>query len=147
MPWTEITQKHYERQSERYSSDTTDEEWAVISPLLPGPNRLARSRKVDLRDVWDAIGYVAASGCACSLVTKDFPLVSTVRYYFYRWREEGLLAEIKRELVAMARIAQARLSQSSAGVIDTQSVKTTENTSLSGYDAGKKRSKAASATS
>ena len=60
MAWTETSRKHYERQTERYSSDTTDEEWAVISPLLPGPNRLARPRKVDLRDVWDAIGYVAA---------------------------------------------------------------------------------------
>ena len=138
MAWTETSRKHYERQTERYSSDTTDEEWAVISPLLPGPNRLARPRKVDLRDVWDAIGYVAASGYACSLVAKDFPPVSTVRYYFYRWRNEGLLAEIKRELVAMARIAEGRLSQPTAGVIDSQSVKRTENTSLSGYDAGKK---------
>ena len=138
MPWTEPTRKHYERQTDRYSSDTTDEEWAVIAPLLPGPNRLGRPRKVDLRAVWDAIGYVAASGCAWSLLPKDFPPVSTVRYYFYRWRDEGLLVEINRELVAMARIAEGRLSQPTAGVIDSQSVKTTENTSLSGYDAGKK---------
>jgi len=138
MPWTETTRKHYERRSDRYSSDATDEEWAIIAPLLPGPNRLGRPRKVDLRDVWDAIGYVAASGCAWSLLPKDFPPVSTVRYYFYRWRNEGLLAEINRELVAMARIVEGRLSQPTAGVIDSQSVKTTENTSLSGYDAGKK---------
>lgn len=138
MPWTETTRKYYERKSDRYSSDTTDKEWAVITPLLPSPNRLGRPREVDLRDVWDAIGYVAASGCAWSLLPKDFPPVSTVRYYFYRWRDEGLLAEINRELVAMARIAEGRQSQPTAGVIDSQSVKTTENTSLSGYDAGKK---------
>lgn len=138
MPWTETTRQHYERQCERYSSDTTDEEWAIIAPLLPGRNRLGRPRKIDLRDVWDAIQYIAASGCAWSLLPKSFPPVSTVRYYFYRWRDNGLLVEINRELVAMARIAEGRHSQPTAGVIDSQSVKTTENTSLSGYDAGKK---------
>lgn len=138
MPWTETTRKHYERQAERYSSDTTDEEWAVIAPLLPGPNRLGRPRKVVLRDVWDAIGYIAAAGCAWSLLPQDFPPVSTVRYYFYRWRDDGLLAEINRELVALAREMEGRSSQPTAGVIDSQSVKTTENTSLSGYDAGKR---------
>ncbi len=138
MPWTEITRKHYERGTGRYSSDTTDEEWAIISPLLPGRNRFGRPREVDLRDIWDAIGYIAAAGCAWSLLPKDFPPVSTVRYYFYRWRDNGLLSEINRELVALARRAEGRNCQPTAGVIDSQSVKTTENTSLSGYAAGKR---------
>ena len=63
MPWTETTRKHYEGETERYSSDATDEEWALISPLLPGPNRLGSSSDVELRDVWDAIN-IAAAGCA-----------------------------------------------------------------------------------
>lgn len=138
MPWTESTRKRYERKAPRYSSDVTDEEWAVVAPLLPCRNRLGRPRRVELRLVWDAIQYVAASGCAWSLLPKDFPPVSTVRYYFYRWRDGGLLAEINRMLVAMARTAAGRSSQPTAGVIDSQSVKTTENTSLSGFDAGKR---------
>ena len=67
MLWTETTRKHYERQFAWYSGDMTDDAWAVIAPLLPGRNQLGRRckvelRKVDLRDVWDAIQYIVASG-------------------------------------------------------------------------------------
>lgn len=138
MAWTEITRAHHNRKTARYPSDLTAEEWAVVWPLLPGPNRLGRPRTVELRAIWDAIQYIAASGCAWSLLPRDFPPVSTVRYYFYRWRDSGLLAEINRALVAQARVAAGRGMQPTAGVIDSQSVKTSENTSLSGFDAGKR---------
>ena len=138
MAWTEITRKRYERNADRYASDLTDAEWSVVAPLLPGRSRVGRPRKVDLRDVWEAIQYIASAGCAWSLLPKDFPPVSTVRYDFYHWRDSRLLHEINRMLVAAARRAQGRDSRPTAGVIDSQSVKTSENTSLSGYDAGKR---------
>lgn len=138
MPWTEITRKRYERKAARYASDMTDAEWSVVVRLLPGRNRLGRPRKVNLRDIWDAIQYIAAAGCAWSLLPKDFPPVSTVRYYFYRWRNDGLLHEINRVLVVLARRKEGRKERPTAGVIDSQSVKTSENTSLRGFDAGKK---------
>ena len=138
MAWTELTRAQHSRKTERYPSDLTAEEWAVVQPLLPGPNRLGRPRRVDLRRVWNAIQYIAASGCAWSLLPREFPPVSTVRYYFYRWRDSGLFAEINRVLVAQARQAAGRDAQPTAGVIDSQSVKASENTSLSGFDAGKR---------
>lgn len=138
MAWTELTRAQHNRETGRYPSDLTEAEWAVVQPFLPGPYRLGRPRRVDLRQVWNAIQYIAASGCAWSLLPREFPPVSTVRYYFYRWRDSGLFADINRALVARARQAAGREAQPTAGVIDSQSVKTSENTSLSGYDAGKR---------
>jgi len=133
MAWTELTRAQHNRKTGGYPSDLTDSEWAVVQPLLPGRNRLGRLRKV-----WNAIQYIAASGCAWSLLPRDFAPVSNLRYYFYRWRDNGLLAEINRALVAQARHAAGRNAQPTVGVIDSQSVKTSENTSLSGFDAGKR---------
>ncbi len=138
MAWTEFTRAQHIRNTKPYPSDLTDAEWNIVRPLLPGRNRLGRTREVKLRRIWNAIQYIAASGCAWSMLPKDFPPVSTVRYYFYCWRDDGLLVEINRKLVAAARGAAGRDVQPTAGVIDSQSVKTSENTSLSGYDAGKK---------
>ncbi len=120
MAWTEFTRKQYERTAERYSSDVTDMEWAVVGPLLPGRNMLGRPREVDLRSVWDAIQYIASAGCAWALLPKDFPPVSTVRYHFYSWRDSGLLAEVNRSLVARAREREGREVTPTAGVIDSQ---------------------------
>ena len=138
MAWTDLTREQPKQDTTRYPSDLTDAEWAIVGPLLPGPNRLGRPRTVDLRRVWDAIRYLAAAGCAWSLLPKDFPPVSTVRYYFHSWRNDGLVTVINRDLVATARRAQGRDARPTAGVIDSQSVKTSENTSLSGFDAGKR---------
>lgn len=111
MAWTEFTRKQHERTSPRYTSDVTDAEWSIIGPLLPSPNPLGRPREVDLRSVWDAVQYIASAGCAWSLLPKDFPPVSTVRYYFYGWRDNGLLAEVNRALVVLAREAEAASQQ------------------------------------
>ncbi len=138
MAWTEFTRAQHMRETKCYPSDLTDAEWNIVRSLLPGRNRPGRPRKVHLRRVWNAIQYLAAAGCAWSLLPKDFPAVSTVRYYFHLWRDDGLLARINRHLVAAVRLAAGRDVQPTAGVIDSQSVKTSENTSLSGYDAGKR---------
>ncbi len=81
--WTEITRRQYRRAGCRYSSGTTDAEWAVIAPFMPARRGLGRPRKVDLRAVVDAIFYLAAAGCAWNLLPWEFPAVSTVQGYFY----------------------------------------------------------------
>ncbi|MFE1369172.1 IS5 family transposase [Streptomyces anulatus] len=126
-----------------YPSDLTEEQWALIEPLLPaarvGPKG-GRREKHPRRRIVDAISYVVRTGCAWRQLPKDFPPWPTVYWYFTWWHDDGTVERVHDTLRGRVREADGRAAEPSAGLIDSQSVRTADTVPAGtrGFDAGKK---------
>ncbi len=140
--WSTENRGRYDRTKLRYPSDLTDDEWALINPLIPPAKRGGNKRTIAEREVVNGIMYILATGCQWAALPKGLPPRSTVNDYMRRWTDDGTLGRIHHALYVKCREQAGRRVSPTAAIIDSQSVKAAEKGGVSidpaGYDAGKK---------
>ncbi len=129
----------YNRDHLRYPSDLTDEEWALIEPLIPPGKPGGGKRTVNLREVVNGLMYVLSTGCQWRAIPKDLPPRSTVHDYFDLWAWDRTLDRIHHALYAACREQAEREVAPSAAIIDSQSVKSAEKGGLASTRRGTMR--------
>ena len=115
-----------------YPSDLTDEQWARLAPHLPKAQPRGAPRRVNLREIVNALLYLSRSGCQWRMLPHDLPPWETVYAYFSHWRGDGTWERLNRELRIEVRLSEGREAEPSAAVIDSQSVKGTESSDEAG---------------
>jgi putative transposase len=128
---------HQQPPNKRYKTDLDDAEWFLIEPFLrqrgPGPRR-----KVDIREVVNALFYLDYTGCQLEMLPRDFPNYHTVNYYYLKWTREGIWDQLLATLRPITRNLEGHADTPSAAILDSQSVKTSGKGQERGFDNGKR---------
>ena len=124
--WTNEARALHAPHDERYPSDLTDAEWAIIAPMVPPARTGGRPREKDMREVMNAVRYVLRTGCQWRQLPKCFPPRSSVYNYFWEWTRYGVLDRMHHTLLVLCREHEGRAASPTAAIIDTQAVKATE---------------------
>lgn len=120
-----------------YKTNLSPQEWQIIKPYFPRAKKRGRPRENKMREIFDAILYVLRTGCAWELLPNDFPHYKTVFGYYNGWIKSGFWEKLNGKLREKVRVAEGREATPSAAIIDSQSVKMTDQAGVKGYDGGK----------
>jgi putative transposase len=132
--WTQLDRETHREIRKRYPSDLSDEEWALTIPFFAGYHPVSTT----IREVVEACLYLVAEGCRWRALPKDFPPWQTVRWWWDRFRREGVWEGATRALTLAARTAAGRGAEPRTGLVDSQSVRCGPQKGERGWDGGKK---------
>ena len=124
--WTRKNRGRYDRSRLRYPSDLTDEEWALVEPLIRPAKRGGNRRHVVVREVVNGLMYILSTGCQWRAVPKDLPPRSTLYDYFDLWSYDGTLDRLHEALYVKCREQTGRDASPTVAILDSQSVKSAE---------------------
>jgi putative transposase len=110
-----------------YPTDLSDDEWNYIEPHMPAAKGHGRPRIHSTREILNAIFYVLRSGCQWRMLPHDFPRWPTVYHSTSEHGVSMVSGKGSTELYpgTLEGPTAEKPSEPSAGIVDSQSVKTT----------------------